>query len=255
MDFAFFYSEITGSLKVNPKNGQPYEIAFEDSPKFLITSNFTIKDDGPSTSRRLLFSSFSDYYHENNNDEYKESRNIASDFGGRNLFTGFTEAEWNAYYNFCAQCVQFFLAHPTKVSPPMDNVTKRSLRAEMGDAFEGWADAFFATKLTIEGTFEEGDFKYLDNYFAKEMAFEDFMKATKLGKWTTNKFKKALKAYCQLNSFVFNPKDLQNAPGRIVQKIDGKSQEAIFIRTIAQQEVIIETDVKEYENENEIFGE
>ena len=130
---------------MNPKNGQPYEIAFEDSPKFLITSNFTIKDDGPSTSRRLLFSSFSDYYHENNNDEYKESRNIASDFGGRNLFTGFTEAEWNAYYNFCAQCVQFFLAHPTKVSPPKDNVTKRSLRAEMGDAFEGWADAYFAT--------------------------------------------------------------------------------------------------------------
>ena len=256
LDFAFFYSEITGSLKVNPKNGQPYEIAFEDSPKFLITSNFTIKDDGPSTSRRLLFSSFSDYYHENNNDEYKESRNIASDFGGRNLFTGFTEAEWNAYYNFCAQCVQFFLAHPTKVSPPMDNVTKRSLRAEMGDAFEGWADAFFATKLMIEGTFEEGDFKYLDNYFSKEMAFEDFMKATKLGKWTTNKFKKALKAYCQLNSFIFNPKDLQNAPGRIVQKIDGKSQEAIYIRTIAQQEVVIETEnVKEYTNENDIFEE
>ena len=138
----------------------------------------------------------------------------------------------------------------------MDNVTKRSLRAEMGDAFEGWADAFFATKLTIEGTFEEGDFKYLDNYFAKEMAFEDFMKATKLGKWTTNKFKKALKAYCQLNSFVFNPKDLQNAPGRIVQKIDGKSQEAIYIRTIAQQEVVIETEnVKEYTNENDIFEE
>jgi hypothetical protein len=255
LDFAFFYSEITGSLKVNPKNGQPYEIAFKDSPKFLITSNFTIKDDGPSTARRLLFCSFSDYYHENNNDEYKESRNISSDFGGRNLFTGFTESEWNAYYNFCAQCIQFFLSHPNKISPPMDNVTKRSLRAEMGDAFEGWADAFFATMDTNPSTLKDEP-KYLDNYFSKETAFEDFMKATKLGKWTTNKFKKAIKAYCQLNGFIFNPKDLQNAPGRIVQKIDGKTQEAIFIRTLDNQEVILDHDnVAEYSSEEEIFNE
>lgn len=255
LDFAFFYSEITGSLKVNPKNGQPYEIPFEDSPKFLITSNFTLRDDGPSTSRRLLFTSFSDYYHENNNDEYKESRNIASDFDNRNLFTGFTETEWNDYYNFCAQCVQFFLAHPKKVSPPMDNVTKRSLRAEMGDAFEGWADGFFANReQTMEN--EEGEFKYLDNYFSKEMAFDDFMKATKLGKWTTNKFKKAMKAFCQLNDYIFNPKDLHNDRGRIVQKINSKTEEVFFIRTITIPEAFKPNEnVKEYNNEDEIFNE
>jgi hypothetical protein len=252
LDFAFFYSEITGSLKVNPKNGQPYEIPFKDSPKYLITSNFTIKDDGPSTSRRLLFSSFSDYYHENNHDEYKESRNISSDFGGRNLFTGFTDTEWNAYYNFCAQCIQFFLSHPNKISPPMDNVTKRSLRAEMGDAFEGWADAFFATMQSDPGTLEETP-KYLDNYFSKAMAFDEFIKATRVQKWTTNKFKKALKAYCQLNQYVFNPKDLQNAPGRIVQKIDNTSQEAIYIRTIEVLTAVPADNVKEYSNESEIF--
>lgn len=254
LDFAFFYSEITGSLKVNPKNGQPYEIPFEHSPKFLITSNFTLRDDGPSTSRRLLFTSFSDYYHENNNDEYKESRNIASDFDNRNLFTGFTEAEWNAYYNFCAQCVQFYLSHPKKINPPMDNVTKRSLHAEMGDAFEGWAEGFFASRdQTLD---DEGALKYLDNYFSKEFAFEDFVKATKQNKWSTNKFKKAMKAFCQLNDYLFNPKDLMNAPGRIVQKLDGKTQEVFFIRTTSMPEVFKPlSDVKKYENEEEIFEE
>lgn len=254
LDFAFFYSEITGSLKVNPKNGQPYEIAFEDSPKFLITSNFTLRDDGPSTSRRLLFTSFSDYYHENNNDEYKESRNIASDFDNRNLFTGFTEAEWNDYYNFCAQCVQFFLSHPKKISPPMDNVTKRSLRAEMGEAFEGWAEAFFATtEQTLDG---EGSPKYLDNYFSKEMSFDDFIKTTKQGKWSSNKFKKAMKAYCQLNDYILNPKDLHTATGRIIQKIDGKAQEVFFIRTIEKPDVAKQAEnVTEYSNENDIFEE
>lgn len=251
LDFAFFYSEITGSLKVNPKNGQPYEIAFENSPKFLITSNFTIKDDGPSTSRRLLFSSFSDYYHENNHDEYKESRNIASDFGGRNLFTGFTDAEWNAYYNFCAQCIQFFLSHQAKISPPMDNVTKRSLRAEMGDAFEGWADAFFATMESDPGTLNETP-KYLDQVFSKPMAFEEFTKTTRL-KWSATKFKKAIKAYCQLNAYIFNPKDMQNSPGRIVKKNGTTTEEGIYIRTIEVQVEIPSDNVKEYNNESEIF--
>ncbi|MBX9886652.1 MAG: hypothetical protein K2Y30_01805 [Flavobacteriaceae bacterium] len=253
LDFAFFYSEITGSLKVNPKNGQPYEIAFKDSPKFLITSNFTIKNDGPSTERRLIFTSFSDYYHENNNDEYKESRNIASDFGGRNLFSGFTEAEWNDYYNFCAQCIQFFLSHPNKISPPMDNVTRRSLRAEMGEAFEGWADGFFANRETSPGSLEEIGLKYLDNYFAKEFAFDDFIKTSKQGKWSANKFKKAIKAYCQLNGYILNPKDLHTQGGRILQNIGGKTQEVFFIRTIEQQEVITDNDVKEYTDEDQIF--
>ena len=253
LDFSFFYSEITGSLKVNPKNGQPYEIPFSKSPKFVITSNFTIKDDGPSTARRLLFCSFSDYYHENKDGEYKQTRNIADDFGGRNLFRDFTEAEWNAFYNFCAQCIQFYLSHPGKINPPMDNVTKRSLRAEMGDAFEGWADSFFANKELNEANFELEEFKYLDKYFSKEEAFEEFQKATKLGKWTTNKFKKAMKAYCQLNGFIFNPKDLHTSNSRITKNIKGKTQEVFYIRTIEQTAVTITEGVTEYKSEDDIF--
>jgi hypothetical protein len=252
LDFGFFYSEITGSLKVNPKFAQSYEIPFSRSPKFVITSNFTIKDDGPSTARRLLYASFSDYYHENKDGEYKSARNISDDFGGRNLFRDFTPAEWNAFYNLCAQALSFYLSHPTKINPPMDNVTKRSLRAEMGDAFEGWAEAFFATMQTNEVDYTESH-KYLDNYFSKEYAFEEFMKATSLRKWTANKFKKAMKAYCQLNGYIFNPKDLQNQTGRIIQKIDGKSQEAIYIRTIPMPELPKDNMVQEYTNEDEIF--
>jgi hypothetical protein len=44
----------------------------------------------------------------------------------------------------------------------MDNVTRRSLRAEMGEAFEGWADGFFANRETSPGSLEEIGFKYLD---------------------------------------------------------------------------------------------
>lgn len=255
LKFDFFFSEITGSLKVNPKNAQPFEIPFSKAPKFVISSNFTIRDADPSTARRLLYTVFSDYYHFNKDDEYKQVRQVSDDFGGRNLFKDFTEAEWNAYYNFCAQCVQFFLAHPNKVNPPMDNVTKRSLQAEMGDPFMGWADAFFSTTEGDPGTLEERT-KYLDNYFSKEMAFEDFMRATKLGKWTVHKFKKALKAYCQLNGYIFNPKDLQNGKDRIIQKLEGKSIESIYIRTVETPKAFTTSDnVTEYSSEEDLFNE
>ncbi len=241
LKFDFFFSEITGSIKVNPKNMQPFEIPFNKAPKFVIASNFTVFNADPSTARRLLYTVYSDYYHFNKDNEYREERQVSDDFGGRNLFKNFTDPEWNAYYNFCAQGLQFFLAHPVKVDPPMDNVTKRSLQAEMGDAFQGWAEAFFATKHNNPDTYKEEN-KYLDNYFSKESAMEEFMKATKQTKWTSNKFKKALKAFCQWNGYILNPKELQNAPGRIVKKIDQKSQEAIYIKTVDTPEGFKKSD-------------
>jgi hypothetical protein len=253
LKFENYFSMITGSIKINPKNGAPFEIAFAKAPKLVISSNFTVLNPDPSTVRRILFSVFSDYYHYNKDNEYKQVRQVSDDFGGRNLFKDFTETEWNSYYNFCIQCIQFFLRHPTKVDPPMDNVTKRSLQAEMGDAFMGWAEAFFASRETALDL-EEGEFKYLDNYFSKEMAFDEFTKATKQGKWTTTKFKKALKAYCQLHGYVLNPKDLHTAPGRIVQKIDNKSTEVIYIRTVELPDAFKpKGNVTEYLSEDEIF--
>jgi hypothetical protein len=254
LKFENYFSAITGSLKVNPKNGTPFEIPFNKAPKFVISSNFTVKDPDPSTVRRLIFAVFSDYYHYNKDGEYKQVRQVSDDFGGRNLFKDFTEAEWNAYYNFCIQCIQFYLGHPTKIDPPMDNVTKRSLQAEMGDAFMGWAEGFFASRAaTLDG---EGDFMYLDNYFSKEKAFEEFKKATSQTKWLVTKFKKALVAYCKYNGYIFNPKELHTQKGRIIQKLDGKSEEVIFIKTIPTPEVFNKTEnVTEYQSESEIFEE
>ena len=254
LKFENYFSAITGSLKVNPKNGTPFEIPFSKAPKFVISSNFTVRDPDPSTVRRLLFTVFSDYYHYNKDNEYKQVRQVSDDFGGRNLFKDFTDEEWNSYYNFCIQCVQFYLKHPSKVDPPMGNVTKRSLQAEMGETFIGWAETFFSI---TESTFEkpEGNLKYLNQYFSKEMAFEDFRK--KESKWKITKFKKALKAYCQLNGYILNPKELHSkgTSGRIIQNIDGKAQEVIFIRTIEKPEVFkTKGSVKEFKSEDDIFN-
>lgn len=179
----------------------------------------------PSTARRLLITVFSDWYHGLNEEEYKQVRRVSDDFDGKNLFTDFDWKQWNYYYNLCAQALQFYLFWDEKINPPMDNVTKRTLQAEMGEAFMGWAEGFFASMG------EDLQYKYLNREFSKEDAFDDFVKSTKVNKWTSNKFKKCVKAYCKLNSWVMNPKEMENSSGRIVRTLNGKSQEVIYIDT------------------------
>ena len=75
------------------------------------------------------------------------------------------------------------------------------------------------------------DIKYLNNYFSKEMAFQDFIKVTKKESWTKNKFKQQIAIYCELNKYIFNPTELQNHTGRIIRIVEGKAQEVYYIKS------------------------
>jgi hypothetical protein len=225
LDFNFFFSEITGSLKVNPKNGKPYEIPFDKAPKFVITSNFTAKDLDPSTERRLLFTVFSDYYHYNSNDEYNQIRQVSDDFGGKNLFRDFDSVQWNKYFNFLGYCLQFFLEHPTKVEAPMDNVRKRNLQAEMGNDFMDWSAVFFANLDVNDMPLN------LDQAFIKKAAYEDFISITH-SKMKNTGFKKAMNAYARYNGYVLNPKNQGlDKNGRIMRKSGSAVEEFFYLDT------------------------
>lgn len=134
LPFEFFYDTITGVMTVNPKNNQSYEIPFSKSPKFCFTSNFPLRNSDDSTEARVLYTAFSDYYHEKTErNNYKETRKIADDFG-KNLFDDYNEEEWNADLNFFAQCLKFYLSVPSprKIDAPLKDVTLRKLLADMG---------------------------------------------------------------------------------------------------------------------------
>lgn len=224
LDYGFFFPAITGDLEVNNKNGLRFVIPFDQVPKIAFSSNYPPNNLDPSLSRRLLYTVFSDYYHFNMDGEYKESRSVSDDFDGSTLFKDFTEMEWNNFYNFCAQAVQFYLQRPYKVDPPMDNVTMRNLLSEMGAEFKDWAEVFFAKKN------ETNHFKYLDTPVLKDMAFDDLKQKTGL-KFTATKFKKRLIAFCQFNEWIFNPKEMLTDGNRILQSIDGNTREVFYIKT------------------------
>jgi hypothetical protein len=224
LNFGYFFNALQGDMEVNPKNNQSYEIPFEHVPKFCITSNFTLRNIDPSTEGRILYTVFSDYYHvRTEGEDYAEDFSIRDDFG-KNLFLDYSEEEWNDDFNFFAACLQFYLSVPReiKINPPMDNVTKRNLRTEMTEAFKNWGDVYFDAK--------EGN---CDKLIERDIAFKDFAEKSGQHKWTTNKFTKALKAWCRYTDYVekFNPEQFRNSAGRIIRKVNGEVAEMIFVQT------------------------
>lgn len=190
------FNIITGDFPVNPKHSKGYFLPYEVSPKLVFSSNFALKNLDQSSRRRLLFSVLSDYYHHGPNDEFESARTPSTEFG-KNLFRDFDENEWNMACNLIAQCIKLHLSIP-KIDPPMANVEKRNLVGIMGDQFLDWAEVFFSKAAGR-----------LNANVVREQAFNDFILASKL-KWSSNKFKSAVKAFCKYKEYTFNPKDLCN---------------------------------------------
>lgn len=223
-------------MTVNPKNNQSYEIPFNESPKFAFSSNFTLRDIDPSTEARVLYTVFSDYYHEQTTgSDYRETRKIFDDFGKTLHRADYTEEEWNADFNFIADCVAFYLAVPSpqKVNPPMDNVTRRNLRTVMGDAFKNWADIYFFKDTSDKPEIEKRHANTIDELVPREKAMADFERSSGLKGWSTNKFSKAMQAWADYTDYVIclNPKHMQNSSGRISRFIDNKTTEMLYVQT------------------------
>lgn len=229
LNYKFFYDSVTGELIVNPKNNQSYEIPFEKAPKFVFTSNHAQRNLDPSLEARLLYTVFSDYYHQqSDSNDYHETRGIHDDFGKDLFKEAYTEEEWNLDLNFFAQCLQFYLSVPSpqKINPPMGNVNQRNMLAEMGQAFKDWADAYFDIN---------GD--KVDTMVPKEDALKDFIEKTNTKGWSTNKFTKALIAWCRFYGYKFNPKAYQNSQKRISRKVDGVTKDMVYLQTRFDKEL------------------
>ena len=215
--FNRFFTSITGDMQVNPKGSTPYEVAFENSPKIAVSSNFGMADVDTSTLRRLLFVLTSDYYHDKN-ELNPTTRQVLDDFNGSKLIDDFKDQDWQDYYNFAAQCISFFLSQPKRIDPPMENVSKRGLIREMRTPFKTWADMYFTDEM------------FNVNLIKNEL-MKDYEIAEKGIKITSSKFKKALVAWCKFNGHLMNPPEQVDKSGRNIGKdISNKTVEQIFIK-------------------------
>lgn len=99
-DFERLFSVITDGMTVEYKNKTPFVIPFSESPKIMISTNYTIKGIGSSYKDRMFEIEFSDHY----TPEHKPIDEFGHDF-----FTGWDVDEWNRFDNFMLECLQLYL--------------------------------------------------------------------------------------------------------------------------------------------------
>ena len=259
-NFDFFYNWITGSLTVNPKQTKPYEIKFFDAPKMAFSSNHGLPKCTPSTLGRILFVSFSDYYHIKT-ETYHEERKVNADFNGQDLFSStWTNSQWNLHFNFLLQCVQLYLQNFNhEINAPQNNININNALASIGDVFMEWCDSYFIETQTVEiekevdtlqGKIIEKENETITgtlNEFVSRAAMQKSYndRAGKFSKTSTN-FKKSLQQYCKIKGYIFNPPEKCGSDGSIKRPIldeKGKRQivEHFYIKTPAIVEIPAET--------------
>ncbi len=239
-DFDTFYTMITGSITINPKNEKSFELKYEDAPNIVFTSNFAPPNLDSSTLRRLLFMANSDYYHTMTDEtNYKETRQVSDDTDGDLWKEGYSEELYNADINFCIDCLQFYLVCKQygvpAITPPMQSVMKRAERQGMGEAFYEWAKQYFD---------REGN--HLDVCVIRAHAYDDYCDfvTNKKEQKTKVGWMKALRYYVKYcdDLDILNPEDHpwyrvnENGEGRISARTtyNNKSTtfEMIYIKTV-----------------------
>lgn len=233
-DINHLYNWITGSIVVNPKNASPYEIHFDDVGKIVFTTNYGVRNFTSSTRRRLFFLTTSDYYHAAS-DGYFEERQVCDDFGGKDLFKNWSAAQMNRHYNFLLQCCQIYLKYRRNdFSVPSSNIEINNIKATIGDSFYSWADGYFTADFKdTDNTTVEGN---LNKMLSRREIYKNYCDSVGKSAKNANSFKTAIKDYCKLKGYIFNPKDLCNADGLIKRRGDKEKGEptqveCFYIRT------------------------
>jgi hypothetical protein len=204
--FERLYNLVTDSIVTRPLQQKTKTFPFQKSPKIMGTFNYGVKDmDNGSTQRRLLFVSYSSYYHAQK-DDLKEYTPVM-DFGHQ-FFEDWDKNQWNTFYNFMLFCVQFYLKNYNDYSnflSPTENVNINNLKASIGDNFIEWADGYFVDEN-------------LNNEIPRAEIYANY--ETTVGakyKIGGRLFKQHLEKYCRLKGYVFNPERLRGKDGRIIR--------------------------------------
>lgn len=106
-NFERLYNQITDGFTVEWKNGQKYVMDPDESPKLVITTNFTINSISRSDKRRQFFTPIGTYYGTLWDSEHKTPADV---HGGYLLDkNSWSNEDWGDFYATCAYCLQEYL--------------------------------------------------------------------------------------------------------------------------------------------------
>ncbi|MFC2101116.1 hypothetical protein ACFLRZ_04725 [Bacteroidota bacterium] len=122
----YLFTDITEGIEVNKKNEKPFRIY----PKFILSSNKTLKIQGESAKDRVIVFQFSDFFN--------ATRSPAMHFGHW-FFDDWNEMEWARFDGFMISCIQTFLTSGLIQSDNI-NLDDRNLIDHTDIVFIKWFD-------------------------------------------------------------------------------------------------------------------
>ena len=174
--FERLFSIITDGITIERKNKDEVHLSYDESPKVVLSTNFSIAGVDDSTLDRQFIIEFSDYYN--------KSHRPVDDFG-KPFFGSWNEDEWGDFDNFMVGCLQLYLR---KGLVPYEyiNLEKKKLIDETCPEFVEFAE----DGIEVGKEYEK---KELYESFKKE--YEDFDKLTQ------SKFTRWLKVWGKVKDY------------------------------------------------------
>lgn len=121
-DFENLFSIITEGITIEYKGKDSIKLDVTESPKIVITTNYTIKGDSASHNARKYEAEMSSYFNENHTPIHEFGHELFNDWDG---------VEWAKFDNYMMECLQKYLKHGL-IEMPTINLKTRKLINEVG---------------------------------------------------------------------------------------------------------------------------
>jgi hypothetical protein len=177
-DFSWLYSAITDAFVVESKGFKRIAFDFDDTPRFVITTNHPCYDEGVSSSERAVLLPVADYFTANGKTPYQEF--------GHMLFDDWDMDEWNQFFDYIIEIIQRYLQRSDPSVIPVVDLT-----------------IFNANKLLLK--VPEPMVTYLDGLqkdrdYERDEIVRD-VEALGIKFRTSHEFSKLLHTYCRLRGY------------------------------------------------------
>ena len=173
-NFESLFSLITEGLTIEYKGKDAIKLPVKDSPKILISTNYTIKAEGGSFERRMFEVELSSYFN--------ASHTPFDEFGCM-LFDDWDLQEWARFDHYMINCLQYYLKNGLVKSAPKNLKTRKFINQTCQEFYEFINDNPIPTHKRIN----RNDYftRFIDEY-------------TDFGKWLTKRlFNKWVNSYCE----------------------------------------------------------
>ncbi|RYD54885.1 MAG: hypothetical protein EOP56_18120 [Sphingobacteriales bacterium] len=201
IDFEAFYSIITEGITIEKKNQDEIYLSYDDAPKVVFTTNYTVNTASNHAKRRVKLIEFSNFY--------SPERTPLDHFGHR-LFDDWDNDQWNRFYYLMFWCLRAYLQSGIPAMEESQTVRRKQIRLNYGEEFLSWF-----TEYSSNGC---QNWNLLNDLYTGFLRVGDFDKKD----YASKRFSKALEEAATLFSAGFEKRVNRQSGGKVEVRLQNK---------------------------------